>query len=44
MTPLYLGGALGDCAVYALARSRGLALLFKGEDFARTDLEGARRL
>jgi ribonuclease VapC len=35
---------LGDCAVYALARSRGLALLFKGEDFARTDLEGARKL
>ena len=29
---------LGDCAAYALARSRGLPLLFKGEDFARTDL------
>lgn len=29
---------LGDCAAYALARSRGLPLLFKGEDFARTDV------
>ena len=29
---------LGDCAAYALARSRGLPLLFKGEDFVRTDL------
>lgn len=30
---------LGDCAAYALARSRGLPLLFKGNDFARTDIE-----
>jgi ribonuclease VapC len=29
---------LGDCASYALAKRRGLPLLFKGEDFARTDL------
>lgn len=29
---------LGDCATYALARSRALPLLFKGEDFTRTDL------
>ena len=29
---------LGDCAAYALARSRALPLLFKGEDFTRTDL------
>ena len=29
---------LGDCAAYALARSRAVPLLFKGEDFARTDL------
>ena len=29
---------LGDCAAYALARSRGLPLLFRGEDFVRTDL------
>jgi ribonuclease VapC len=32
---------LGDCAVYALASSRNLALLFKGDDFAQTDLEVA---
>jgi ribonuclease VapC len=31
----------GDCAAYALARSRNLALLFKGEDFPRTDLIAA---
>lgn len=31
----------GDCAVYALARTRGERLLFKGEDFARTDVEKA---
>jgi ribonuclease VapC len=30
---------LGDCAVYALASSRNLALLFKGDGFAQTDLE-----
>ena len=29
---------LGDCATYALARSRALPLLFKGEDFTRTNL------
>jgi ribonuclease VapC len=28
----------GDCFAYALARSRNLPLLFKGEDFARTDI------
>ncbi len=32
---------LGDCAVYALASNRNLPLLFKGEDFAQTDLEAA---
>jgi ribonuclease VapC len=31
----------GDCAVYALATTRGEHLLFKGEDFARTDVEAA---
>jgi ribonuclease VapC len=31
----------GDCFSYALARSRGDRLLFKGEDFARTDVEPA---
>lgn len=34
------GAALnyGDCFAYALAQSRGEILLFKGDDFARTDL------
>lgn len=31
----------GDCFAYALARARGEPLLFKGEDFARTDIEPA---
>lgn len=31
----------GDCASYALARSRALPLLFKGDDFRRTDLIAA---
>lgn len=31
----------GDCAAYALARSNDLALLFKGADFARTDIVAA---
>lgn len=29
---------LGDCAAYALARSRKLPLLFKGDDFSKTDV------
>ncbi len=29
---------IGDCFSYALARATGLPLLFKGEDFARTDI------
>ncbi len=29
----------GDCFSYALAQSRGLALLFKGDDFSLTDVE-----
>lgn len=29
---------LGDCASYALAKTRNLPLLFKGNDFPRTDL------
>ena len=29
----------GDCFSYALARSRGLPLLFQGEDFSRTDIK-----
>ena len=28
----------GDCASYALARSRTIPLLFKGGDFAKTDI------
>jgi len=31
----------GDCVSYALARSRGLPLLFKGTDFAKTDVISA---
>jgi ribonuclease VapC len=32
---------VGDCFAYALATSRGAPLLFKGDDFARTDVEPA---
>lgn len=32
---------MGDCFAYAAARHRGAPLLFKGEDFSKTDLEGA---
>lgn len=32
---------LGDCFAYALARERGLPLLFVGGDFARTDVRSA---
>lgn len=32
---------LGDCAAYALARSLDVPLLFKGNDFARTDIRRA---
>jgi len=28
----------GDCASYALAKSRDIPLLFKGDDFAKTDI------
>ena len=31
----------GDCVSYALARSLGLPLLFKGTDFAKTDVISA---
>lgn len=31
----------GDCFAYALARATGLPLLFKGEDFRKTDLTTA---
>jgi len=32
---------LGDCFAYALARHTGEPLLFKGTDFARTDVRSA---
>jgi len=32
---------LGDCCAYALARHSGEPLLFKGEDFGRTDVPRA---
>lgn len=31
----------GDCFSYALAKSRDLPLLFKGDDFAKTDIRPA---
>jgi ribonuclease VapC len=31
----------GDCAAYALAKSEGCALLFKGNDFSQTDIVAA---
>lgn len=31
----------GDCMAYALAKSMGEALLFKGKDFTHTDIEPA---
>ena len=31
----------GDCFSYALAKATGEPLLFKGDDFARTDIEVA---
>ncbi len=33
----------GDCMTYALARAERRPLLFKGNDFARTDIEPALR-
>lgn len=32
---------LGDCFSYALAKTRGEPLLFKGDDFTDTDVESA---
>jgi ribonuclease VapC len=31
---------IGDCCSYALAKSAGYPLLYKGDDFGRTDLDG----
>ena len=33
----------GDCMVYAVAKSEGRPLLFKGNDFSQTDIEPALR-
>lgn len=32
---------LGDCFSYAMARRAGVPLLFKGDDFTKTDIESA---
>lgn len=32
---------IADCFAYGLAKSRGLPLLFKGDDFAQTDIVAA---
>lgn len=32
---------MGDCFAYALARAKGVPLLYKGNDFARTDVSSA---
>lgn len=34
----------GDCFAYALAKTSGEALLFKGDDFAQTDIRAHRSL
>ncbi len=31
----------GDCFAYALSKARGEPLLFKGDDFRKTDVEAA---
>ena len=36
----HAGLNLGDCFAYALAKEKGEALLFKGDDFCHTDVEG----
>jgi ribonuclease VapC len=35
---------LGDCFAYAVARQHRTSLLFKGDDFAKTDIEAAMTL
>lgn len=32
---------MGDCAAYALAKTRSWPLLYKGDDFSQTDIERA---
>jgi ribonuclease VapC len=33
---------LGDCFAYAMAKNRGVPLLFKGDDFDKTDIADVR--
>lgn len=33
---------LGDCCSYALAKASGKPLLYKGDDFSKTDIHGIR--
>jgi len=35
---------IGDCCSYALAKSKGMPLLYKGGDFGKTDLEAINLL
>jgi ribonuclease VapC len=35
---------LGDCFAYAVAKNAGAAMLFKGEDFAKTDIRAATEM
>ena len=37
-----VGLNFGNCAAYALAATRRVPLLFKGQDFARTDVAAVR--
>ena len=32
---------LGDCFMYAQAKAGGASLLYKGDDFSKTDIESA---
>ena len=32
---------LGDCFIYAQAKAGGASLLYKGDDFSKTDIESA---
>ncbi len=34
---------MGDCFAYAVAKNRAVPLLFKGDDFARTDIRRAAK-
>jgi ribonuclease VapC len=35
---------LGDCFAYAMAKNHRMALMFKGDDFSKTDIAPATRL